>query len=414
MRHVIIGTGPAGVNAAETLRKLDANAKITLIGGEREAPYSRMAIPYVLSGAISEAGTRLRQEPGYFDRARINVISGPVARVDTQHKAVELVGGNIVEYDRLLIAAGASPIKPHVPGLDLPGVHHCWSLADMRAIEDLAGKGDNVVLMGAGFIGSIILESLKSRGVNLTVVEVEDRMVPRMLDETAGALLKSWCESKGVSVRTGTRIEKVKSGTAEGLRVHLSDGAALDARLLVVAAGVKPNTEFLIGSGVETDRGIRVDARQQTSVPDIFAAGDIVRSRDFSTGRAAVMAIQPVAVDHARIAAVNMTGGAASYQGALAMNVLDTMGLISTSFGLCDGPANAQSAIALDAGAYKYMRLEFDGNVLTGAQSLGLPEHIGVLRGFIQSRLDLGGWKERLAENPLRLAEAYVGIMNGV
>ncbi len=413
MHHVIIGTGPAGVNAAEVLRKHDANSKITLIGGEGEPPYSRMAIPYVLSGNISEAGTRLRQEPGYYDTARIEVIAGPVARLDTLHKLVELAGGNAVNYDRLLIAAGASPIKPHVPGLDLPGVHHCWTLADMRAIEEQAGEGDNVVLMGAGFIGSIILESLKSRGVNLTVVEVEDRMVPRMLDETAGALLKSWCEGKGVNIRTATRIEKVEEANT-GLDIHLSDGETLGAKLLVVAAGVKPNTDFLEGSGIEVDYGILVDERQQTNIEGVFAAGDIARSRDFSTGSAVMMAIQPVAVDHARVAATNMAGGNARYQGALAMNVLDTMGLISTSFGLCHGPASEKSAVALDEPGYKYMRLEFDGDVLVGAQSLGLPEHIGVLRGLIQSGAPLGTWKERLAENPLRLAEAYVGITNGV
>ena len=413
MHHVIIGTGPAGVNAAEALRRLEPHSAITLVGGEGEPPYSRMAIPYVLSGAIAETGTRLRQEPGYYETAGIEVVAGPAARVDSQHKCVELVGGAIINYDRLLIAAGASPIKPHVPGLDLPGVHHCWTLEDLHAIERLAGEGDNVVLMGAGFIGSIILESLKARGVNLTVVEVEDRMVPRMLDETAGTLLKSWCESKGVSIRTGTRIEKVEAGD-EGLNVHLSDGATLGARLLVVAAGVKPNTEFLAGSGIEIDRGILVDAGQRTNIPDIFAAGDIARSRDFSTGEAMVMAIQPVAVDHARIAAANMAGGAAQYQGALAMNVLDTMGLISTSFGLCRGEATAQSALALDARAYKYMRLEFDGDVLIGAQTLGLPEHIGVLRGLIQSGVKLGDWKEKLVKNPLRLAEAYVGVTNGV
>ncbi|PLX34161.1 MAG: hypothetical protein C0605_14510 [Hyphomicrobiales bacterium] len=413
MHHVIIGTGPAGVSAAETLRRLNPGSKITMIGGEGEVPYSRMAIPYVLDGGIKEQGTHLRQDKGHYERLDIEVLAGPVTRIDAQHKLVELLGGSAVNYDKLLIAAGASPVKPPVPGLDLPGVHHCWTLGDMRVIEELAQSGEDVVLMGAGFIGSIILEALKKRGVNLTVVELGDRMVPRMLDETAGGLLKQWCIGHGVDVLTDTGIDRVEPD-GERLSVHLTSGASLSARLLVVAAGVKPNTGFLTGSGIKVGRGIVVDAHQQTSLPDIYAAGDIVESHDISTGEVSVMAIQPVVVDHARVAATNMAGFKARYEGALAMNVLDTLGLITTSFGLWHGTGSGEQAMSLDAENYKYLRLEFDGDHLVGAQSLGLPEHVGVLRGLIQSRIDLGPWKQRLMANPHQLAAAYVACTNGV
>lgn len=413
MHHVIIGTGPAGVNAAETLRRLNPDSKITMIGGEGEAPYSRMAIPYVLEGQIPEQGTHLRQQPGHFDRLGIEFISGPVTGVDSGNSAVALKDGSTISYDKLLIAAGASPVKPPVPGLDLPGVHHCWTLHDMRAIEELATAGENVVLMGAGFIGSIILEALKSRRVNLTVVEVGDRMVPRMLDETAGGLLKRWCEGHGVTVLTGTGIDRVEQD-GSGLSIHLTSGDSLPATLLVVAAGVRPNTGFLQDSGIDIGHGIKVDQHQQTSLPDIYAAGDIVESHDISTGEISVMAIQPVVVDHARVAAANMAGARASYEGALAMNVLATLGLITTSFGLWHGADSGEQAMSLDAENYKYLRLEFHGNCLVGAQSLGLPEHVGMLRGLIQSKIDLGPWKDRLIANPHKLAEAYVACTNGV
>ncbi len=413
MHHVIIGTGPAGVTAAESLRKLSPGSKITMIGGEAEAPYSRMAIPYVLDGRIGERGTHLRQNSQHFENLDIDLISGPVTAVDGAAKTLELASGGQMSFDTLLIAAGASPVKPPVPGLDLPGVYHCWTLDDMRAIEKLAIAGEDVVLMGAGFIGSIILESLKSRGVRLTVVELEDRMVPRMLDETAGGLLKSWCTDKGVDVRTGTGIDRVEQA-AGGLDIHLSDDSTLTARLLVVAAGVRPNTGFLENSGIELDHGVKVDAHQQSNIAGIYAAGDIAKSRDFLTGQAGVIAIQPVVVDHARIAAANMAGGSAEYEGALAMNVLDTMGLVSCSFGLWNGVDGGHSAVALDAAAYKYLRLEFSGERLVGLQSLGLPEHIGIARGLIQSSMRLGKWKDRLMANPHRLAEAYVALANGV
>ena len=126
------------------------------------------------------------------------------------------------------------------------------------------------------------------------------------------------------------------------------------------------------------------------------------------------MAIQPVVVDHARVAASNMAGGAAEYEGALAMNVLATLGLITTSFGLWHGAESGEQAVSLDAENYKYLRLEFDGDHLVGAQSLGLPEHVGILRGLIQSKTNLGPWKARLMANPHKLAEAYVASTNGI
>src|SRR6056297_1254853 len=146
--HVIIGTGPAGVTAAETIRKQSPEAKITMIGGEGEAPYSRMAIPYLLEGQIGEGGTFLRQDAGHFETCRIDVVQGPVSGVDTSAKQVSLESGDAIAYDKLLIATGASPVRPPIVGLDQPGVHTCWTLEDARRIVELATKGAPVVLVG--------------------------------------------------------------------------------------------------------------------------------------------------------------------------------------------------------------------------------------------------------------------------
>ncbi len=410
MTHVIIGAGPAGVTAADTLRKGDPNCEIVMIGGEPEPPYSRMAIPYVLTGLIAEEGTYLRKDEGHYDNGAITYRQGMVERVDAAAKTVHFVDGGSQNYETLLIATGASPIRPPVDGLDLPGVYHCWTLEDCRHIARLADKGAHVTLMGAGFIGCIIMEALAERGVNLTVVEAQDRMVPRMMNEAAGNMVKDWCLKKGIDVHTSTMVTKLEaSGDSEDtLLVDLDNGSQIPAHLVVVATGVKSNIAFMESAGVKMDQGILVDEHMQSSVDGIFAAGDCAQGPDFSTGGWAVHAVQPTAVDHGRVAAMNMLGTPTPYKGSLNMNVLDTVGLISASFGAWDGVENGEHAEAIDADGFKYMRLEFDGDKIVGALSLGRTDHIGVLRGLIQTEVPLGEWKDKLIADPHLIAEAYV------
>ncbi len=411
MKHVIIGAGPAGVVAAETLRRHNAKCSITLIGNEGKPPYSRMALPYLLIDRIAEPGTYLRQSPGHYDDLKIEYVQANVAAVDPDKKTITLDEGAPLAYDRLLLATGAHPIKPPIKGLDLPGVHTCWTLDDADEIGALAKSGAHVVLMGAGFIGSIILEALVLKGVTLSVVEMEDRMVPRMMDEVAGNMLKSWCTSKGVNILTGTKITEISQGD-DGLNVTLDKGNIPAAQLVVVAAGVRSNIDFLKGSGVETKEGVMVDDHLQTNIEGIYAAGDVAQAKDLSTGDFNVLAIQPTAVEHGRIAAMNMGGLDTPHRGSLSMNVLDTLGLISSSFGQWMGEKGSDSATMVDKTNYRYLRLEFQGDCLIGAQSVGLSEHIGMLRGLIQSGTHLGNWKQILMTSPHRISEAYVSTLH--
>ncbi len=413
MKHVIIGAGPAGVIAAETLRKVQPDASVILIGDESEPPYSRMAIPYYLIENIKESGTYLRKTKSHFADANIELMHGRVTKVDAGNKQLTLENGNTLEYDKLLIATGSHPIRPPIEGMDLPGVHSCWTLEDGRNIAAKAKKGSNVVLMGAGFIGCIILEALASSKVNLTVVEMEDRMVPRMMDQNSGNLIKKWCQGKGVAVHTSTRVESI---TEDGgsLKVALDNGEIVDADVVISATGVKSNISFLEGSGIKTEFGVLVNNRLQSSDPDIYAAGDVCQGKDFSTGEYSVQAIQPTAADHGRIAAMNMAGKDTVHQGSINLNVLDTMGLISSSYGQWMGVDGGDTAELYDPERYRYICLQFEDDVLVGAQSLGLTQHVGVLRGLIQSRLKLGKWKEHLMNDPTRIMEAYLGCTQAI
>jgi NAD(P)H-nitrite reductase large subunit len=408
MKHVIVGAGPSGVIAAETLRKVDPTSSIMLIGEEPEAPYSRMALPYLIINKIDESGTYLRKDSAHFSNKEIDLIQDRVSQIDSKAKTIQLQDNDPVSYDKLLIATGSHPIRPPIEGMDLPGIHSCWTLEDGRNIVEKAKPGANVVLMGAGFIGCIVLEALALRKVNLTVIEMGDRMVPRMMDQTAGNLIKDWCLNKKVAVHTSTRVEAIEKGSGDALKVRLDNGDVLDADLVISATGVAANIQFLEGSGLDTDFGVLVNDRLQSNVSDIYAAGDVCQGKDFSTGEYSVQAIQPTAADHGRIAAMNMAGRDTVHQGCINMNVLDTMGLISSSYGLWMGVDGGDSVKLCDENKFKYISLQFEDDVLVGAQALGLTQHVGVLRGLIQTKLKLGKWKDHLMKDPTRIMEAYL------
>lgn len=407
MQHIIIGAGPAGVVAAETIRQYDPTSAITIIGDEPEPPYSRMAIPYYLIKNIDESGSYLRDPVKHYRDLDIEVVQMRVDQVDAANKQLKLADGSTRGYDKLLIATGSHPVNPPIPGLDLPQVHSCWTLKDARSIAELAQPGANVVLIGAGFIGCIILEALVKRGINLSVIETGNRMVPRMLNEKAGGLLKQWCIDKGIDVHTSCSVESVTS-TDNGVEVSLSDGGKLPAALVITATGVKSNLQILENSGIKVDQGIVVNNHMQTSDSDIYAAGDVAQGMDFSTGKYEVQAIQPTATDHGRLAGMNMAGKITAHHGTVNMNVLDTVGLISCSFGLWMGVEGGQQAELYSPDQYQYINLQFDDNCLVGASCVGKTQHVGVLRGLIESKIQLGVWRQRLLANPTLIMEAYM------
>jgi NAD(P)H-nitrite reductase large subunit len=221
-----------------------------------------------------------------------------------------------------------------------------------------------------------------------------------------------------VEVHTSTRVTQIESegsGSNPVLNVTLENGQTMACNLLVSATGVRPNTAFLDGSGVRIEEGILVNRQMQTSVSDIYAAGDVAQGLDFSTGGYSVQAIQPTASEHGQIAARNMAGmTGALHNGNINMNVLDTLGLVSSSFGLWMGVEGGDCAELYHPDRYQYLNLQFSDDILVGATSLGLTQHVGVLRGLIQSRIRLGKWKETLMRNPTAIMQAYLASTQAI
>ena len=430
--HVILGAGPAGIIAAETLRKQRPQDRITVVGDERETPYSRMAIPYLLIGKVGEQGTWLRKGSTHFADLRIDIVQARATQVDAKGKSVTLDKGQTLSFDNLLIATGSHPVRPPIPGLDLPGVHTCWTLEDARAIAARAKPGARVLQMGAGFIGCIIMEALKLRGVELSVVEMGDRMVPRMMGPMAGGMIRDWCEAKGVKVYTSAKVEAIENasepaglvgkivgalglggGSGSGLRVRLSGGQTIEADLVISATGVRPAIGFLKDSGISCLQGILTDERMQTNVPGIYAAGDCAEAFDMVSGKTIVSAIQPNAAEQARVAALNMVGQHTTLKGVTQINVLDTLGLISTSFGNWQGVDGGEHAELTDKAAGRHLSLQFKDDIMVGCNSVGWTEHVGVMRGLVEGQVRLGEWKDKLKQDPTLLMEAYLACAQG-
>ena len=430
--HVILGAGPAGVIAAETIRKHAPNDRITLVGDEAEPPYSRMAIPYLLIGNIDERGTYLRKSADHFERLKVEQVHARAVSIDGAAKTIQLDNDQRLSFDKLLIATGSRPVRPPIPGMDSPQVHPCWTLEDARAIMALAKPGARVVQMGAGFIGCIIMEALASRGVTLSVVEMGDRMVPRMMGPVAGNMIRDWCEAKGVQVFTSAKVEAIvpngsenpgllsKLANAVGLgdeptdaavTVRLSTGQKLPADLVISATGVKPCIDFLKTSGVTCLQGVLTDEHMQTNIAGIYAAGDCAEAFDKVSGTTIVSAIQPNAAEQARVAALNMVGQTATLKGVTQINVLDTLGLISTSFGNWQGvPGGDQVSLTAQG---RHLSLQFKDDVLVGCNSVGWTDHVGVMRGLVEGQVHLGEWKEKLKHDPTKLMDAYLASAQG-
>ena len=436
--HLILGAGPAGVIAAETIRKHAPGDTITIVGDEKEPPYSRMAIPYLLMGNVDERGTYLRKSPSHFKDIKVNLVHASVKRVDIAAKKIALDNDESITFDTLLIATGSHPVRPPIPGIDAAGVHSCWTLDDARAIMALATPGARVLQLGAGFIGCIIMEALSARGVHLSVVEMGDRMVPRMMGPAAGGMIKNWCQSKGVDVFTAAKVEGITqadgaagaastglidkianiigmgspaSAASNGpgpLLAKLSTGQTIEADVIISATGVKPTIGFLRDSGIQTNIGVLADDRMQTSVPGVYVAGDCAEAFDNFTGTAVVSAIQPNAADQARIAALNMVGQNASLRQVTQINVLDTLGLVSTSFGSWQGVAGGEQIELKDDTGYKLLSMQFKDDVMVGCNSIGWTDHIGALRGLVEGKVKLGEWKTKLQADPTQLMAAYL------
>lgn len=410
-RHLIVGGGTAGINAIRAIREEESEtSEITLVSAEK--PYSRMVLPYYLDRSIAESHV-------YTATARVLAgwgvkthLGRKAAALDTKAGVCTLDDGTKVEYDDCLIATGSSPVRAPVPGAGGRAVHSFWTLDEARAVLAAITPGSHVVMVGAGFIAFTILNSILSLGARLTIVEVAPRILPRMVDDAGAGLVEAWLKKHGVTVRTGATLTKIEDAKGKK-RLAFASGSPIVGDVVIMATGIKTNLEWLKGSGVTVNRGIVVDDRQRSSVPNVYAAGDIAEGRDLVTGAPAVHAIEPTAQEHGRVAGASMAGRDVRYRGSLIVNIVEVCHLDVASFGAWDD-AVAEVATGLHADRPAYRKLLWRGDRLTGAIILGpssdvwTTNDVGMLKGLIQSGVSLARWKAHLKRHPFDVKPAFI------
>ena len=410
-RHLIIGGGTAGINAMRTIREEESTrSEITLVSAER--PYSRMVLPYYLDRSIAESHVFTATAKVLADWGVKTHLGRRAAALDAKASVCTLDDGAKVEYDDCLIATGSSAVRAPVPGADGPGVHSFWTLDEARGVIAAIKPGSHVVMVGAGFIAFTILNSILSLGATLTIVELAPRILPRMIDDTGAKLVEDWLTKHGVTIRTGARLARIEDAKGRK-RLRFAGAGDIVCDVVIMATGIKTNLDWLKGAGVTINRGIVVDDRLRSSVPNVYAAGDVAEGRDLISGKGDVHAIEPTAQEHGRVVGSNMAGKDVRYRGSLIINIVEVCHLDVASFGAWDDN-RADAAAGLRADRPAYRKLLFSGDRLTGAIILGrsgdiwTSNDVGMLKGLVQTGVALGRFKEHLKKHPFDVKPAFI------
>ncbi|MDH5696537.1 MAG: FAD-dependent oxidoreductase, partial [Dehalococcoidia bacterium] len=337
-RYLIIGNSAGGIGAAEAIREVDKAGAITIISDEPYPTYSRPLISeYLAEGRPLER--MLFRPPDFYEKSNIRTLFGEnVAQVNFNQHTVRLESGRTLTWQKLLLATGGLPIVPRIEGIRLKGVFTFTKLDDAKAIDRFLnqyGRKVRAVVIGGGLIGMSVTEALVKRGVEVTIVEMKERILNTILDEEASALEEKVLRQAGVDIITGHTVDRMGSylpGEVTG--VSLDDGRPVPCEMVIMAIGVQPRLDLVADSGININRGIVVDRRMATSIPDVYACGDVAEAYDFVYGENRPTPVWPNAYMGGRIAGLNMAGIPTEYQGGTAMNSLKYFGVNIVSAGM--------------------------------------------------------------------------------
>lgn len=397
MRYLIIGNSAAGNAAAEAIRWHDPRGDITILSDEPHASYYRPLLPFLIYDAPE--GENLFRDALHTPRD-VNVRLGTrVQAIAPQEKRVTLAAprGETLVYDKLLLATGASPIRPPIAGIEGAGVFTVRNLDDIAAIKAAAQGAGRAVIIGGGRIGTKTALALRHRGIAVTIVEMLKWIVPQQLDKEAAQIFHAALRAEGIEMRFGRKAQRITRRGGKITSVSLDDGTRLPADFVVVATGVKPNADLARDASIETRRGVRVNPRLETSAPDVSAAGDVVETNDVVTGESVVSGIWTNAVAMGHVAGENMAGGAREYPGAFSLlNAMDVAGIPVISVGVIQPRARRGDEVFATREDGTYRKLVFRDSILVGALLVGDIEKAGLYTTLIRERADARAVKEAL------------------
>lgn len=379
MHIVIIGNSAAAVGCIEGIRKNNQEADITVISNETHHTYSRPLISYLLYGKTDEQRMKYRPNSFYEENRVTAVLGKSVVRIDKDNKKVDLDDGQIVAYDKLLVATGSKPFVPPMKGLDSVEKQFTFmTLNDAKALEAALFPSASVLVVGAGLIGLKCVEGIRDKVASVTVVDMADRILPSILDAEGSALVQKSIEQKGVKFILSNSVKEFKGNTA-----FLTNDDILNFDIVVVAVGVRPNVELVKEIGGDVNRGIITDERCHTSIPDIYAAGDCTESYDITVNQHRILALLPNAYMQGESAGYDMVGASKPYDKAIPMNAIGFFGYHIITAGSYDGEAY----VSADGDSYK--KLVVKDGVLKGYILIGDVRRAGIYTKLIREQVPL-------------------------
>jgi NAD(P)H-nitrite reductase large subunit len=379
LHYVIIGNSTAAIGCIEGIRSVDENGPITVISDEPYPAYSRPLISYLLYGSTTEEKMRTRPADFYETQKVKTMLGKKAVHVDSQHKTVTLDSGESISFDKLLIATGSRPFIPPMEGLEHVEKKFTFlKLDDAKALQENLRPESRVLIIGAGLIGLKCAEGIRDRVGSITVVDLADRILPSILDPTGSKMIQQHIEKHGISFLLGDSVAKFEKN-----RAHLKSGKTVDFDLLVIAVGVRPNTQLAAEAGCQVGKGIVIDEHSATSIPDIYAAGDCCECRDITSGQRRILAILPNAYLQGETAGVNMAGGEKSFANAVPMNAIGFFGLHVLTAGSYDGEEIVES------GTGTYKKLIVRDNLLKGFILIGEIARAGIYTSLIREQIPL-------------------------
>lgn len=395
MKYVIIGNSVAAIGAIEGIRKKDKEGEITLISKEGYHTYSRPLISYLLQGKTDLE--RMKYRPyDFYKNMRCDVrLNEVVSKIKPKEQEVVLEGGEVVSYDKLLVATGSRPFIPRIEGLE--HVSRKFTFMDLdsaKALQSSIDKESKVLVVGAGLIGLKCAEALTPLVDEVIVCDIAEHVLSSILDEETGKLLQNHLEREGIRFYLKNGVEKFEPNKA-----YLQDGTIIDFHILVLAVGVVPNIELVKQAGGKTYKGIWIDEYCQTSLENIYAAGDCTESIDLIDGKQKILAIIPNAYRQGECAGINMALGHQIFDKAIPMNAIGFYGLHLVSGGTHEG----EGLVTKDNSNYK--KLIIQDNLLKGFIMIGDVENAGIYTSMIREQIPLSSLDFQLMkEKPQLLA----------
>lgn len=383
-QYVVIGNGVAAVGCIEGIRKEDAAGKIIVISKEPHPVYCRPLISYYLEGKTNLEKMAYRDK-NFYERMECEVLYGKKAvQIDPSTKQIALNDDTVIPYDKLCIATGSSPFVPPFTGLEsVEQKHSFMTIDDMLELEASINENSDVLIVGAGLIGLKCAEGLKDRVSSITICDLADRVLSSILDADCAAIMQKHLEQNGINFMLNDSAISFDKNTA-----FMKSGKTVRFDVLVLAVGVRANTSLIKGIGGEVNRGILISNKMETSIPDIYAAGDCTEGEDISFHDKRVLAILPNAYMQGNCAGINMAGGSSVFDKGIPMNSIGFFGLHAMTAG---SYYTAEQGCELyeekSEGTLK--RLFTSGDYLTGFILIGATERAGIYTSLIRERIPL-------------------------